>query len=181
MLFLKLNDTAFLSLDVKKHNYNEIENLTLDGNKLESLPEKLLDMNLGMRFSAKHNQLTSISYDVSQRLIKTTDVLELSNNPWKCTCSSQINDLNLLAKVADRELMLCGPGSDIELENKRIVSLDPEILCPPSSNGESQELLLQLLCVLLAILIVLILSKLAYDFRVYRTRGQLPWLVLRMP
>jgi Leucine-rich repeat (LRR) protein len=61
MLFLKLNDTAFLSLDVKKHNYNEIENLTLDGNKLESLPEKLLDMNLGMRFSAKHNQLTSVS------------------------------------------------------------------------------------------------------------------------
>lgn len=136
----QLEDTAFLSLDVKRDHYDEVENLTLDGNKLKDLPEKLLEMNLGMRFSAKNNQLTSISYDVTQRLIKNTDVLELSQNPWKCTCSSQINDLvrnsnilnfsplegndillqNLLAKVEDRLNLTCGPDSDVELSNKRV-------------------------------------------------------------
>merc|ERR1719468_862067 len=80
-----LNDEEFTSLDVEKDHYNEIENLTLDGNKLEKLPQKLLEMSLGMRFSAKNNRLTSISYDVSQKLIQETDVLELSENPWKCT------------------------------------------------------------------------------------------------
>jgi hypothetical protein len=59
--------------------------------------------------------------------------------------------------------------------------LDPELLCPPESNGESQELMLQLLCGLLSILIVVILTKLSYDAWIYRTRGQLPWLVLKMP
>ncbi len=61
------------------------------------------------------------------------------------------------------------------------MEIDPQLLCPPESSGETQEALLQLLCVLLAALIVLILGKLAYDYRQYRTKGQLPWLVLNMP
>jgi len=34
-----------------------------------------------------------ISYDFSQRLVKTTHNVELSDNPWICSCSSQITDL----------------------------------------------------------------------------------------
>ena len=60
-LIFQLNDEAFSSLDVESDHYTEIENLTLDGNKLEKLPEKLLEMSLGMRFSAKNNRLTSVS------------------------------------------------------------------------------------------------------------------------
>ena len=63
----------------------------------------------------------------------------------------------------------------------QIVMLNQEVLCPPESNGEVEELFLRLLCLVLAILIVAVLSKLAYDYWVYRTRGQLPWLVLKMP
>ena len=69
---------------------------------------------------------------------------------------------------------------DFHFISLQIVSIDPEVLCPPSSNGESQELILQFVCVFLAISIVCILSKLAYDCRVYRTRGQLPRLALYM-
>ena len=60
--FLQINDTAFDSLDVKRDHYDEVENLTLDGNNLKQLPEKLLEMNLGMRFSAKNNKITSVIF-----------------------------------------------------------------------------------------------------------------------
>jgi hypothetical protein len=63
----------------------------------------------------------------------------------------------------------------------QISDLNPQVLCPPESNGESQEFLLQLLCGILSVLILIVLAKLTYDAWVYRTRGQLPWIVLKMP
>ena len=62
----------------------------------------------------------------------------------------------------------------------QIESIDPEVLCPPSSNGEFQEMMMWLLCGLLLILIVLVLLNLAHSAHKYRTRGQLPWLALKM-
>ncbi len=64
---------------------------------------------------------------------------------------------------------------------RQVASADPRVLCPPESTGETQELLMRLLCLLLALLIVAVLAKLATDYRAYRTRGQLPWIVLKMP
>ena len=63
----------------------------------------------------------------------------------------------------------------------QIVTLDPNVLCPPESNGEVEEILLQLLCFVLALAIVAVLSKLTYDYSVYRRRGQLPWLAMKLP
>jgi len=179
----ELNDEAFTSLDVKEKHYDGVEDLTLDGNKLEDLKKiekNLLNIPLGMRFSARNNRLTSIPYDLSQRFIKNTDQVFLSHNPWRCTCNSEINNRNLLEKVKaeDRQLLSCGSQSDADLVDTRIVDINPEVLCPPTSNGEYQEILLQMLCVFLALMIVLVISKLIYDIRMYRTRGQLPWLAL---
>jgi len=179
----ELNDEAFTSLDVKEKHYDGVEDLTLDGNKLEDLKKiekKLLNIPLGMRFSARNNRLTSIPYDLSQRFIKNTDQLFLSQNPWRCTCNSEINYSNLLQKVEpeDLKLMSCGSQSDADLVDTRIVDIHQDVLCPPTSNGEYQEILLQMLCVFLALMIVLVISKLIYDIRMYRTRGQLPWLAL---
>jgi len=170
----QLNDSAFTSLNVKEHHYKDVENLDLSGNRLENLSDKLLKMNLRIRFSATNNRLTSISYDVSQRLMKKTNVLELSNNPWKCTCSSEINDRNLLEKVTDKKNLTCGPSSDVDLAEKRIVSIDPEVLCPPMSNGEAKELWLQILCALFAFGILVLILNLIYDCRNYNNHGQLP-------
>ena len=58
----KLNDTAFEYLNVTDQNYNEIENLTLDRNKLENFPDKLLKMNKLLILSAKSNKMTSVSF-----------------------------------------------------------------------------------------------------------------------
>ena len=95
-------------------------------------------------------------------------------------CISEINYSNLLQKVEpeDLKLMSCGSQSDADLVDTRIVDIHQDVLCPPTSNGEYQEILLQMLCVFLALMIVLVISKLIYDIRMYRTRGQLPWLAL---
>jgi len=63
----------------------------------------------------------------------------------------------------------------------QINEIDPEVLFPPESKGELEELLLDLICFLLGGATVLILSKLAYDYWRYRTKGQLPWMALNMP
>ena len=88
---------------------------------------------------------------------------------------------NLLAKVKDKRDLRCGPGSADILLRKKIADLDPALLCPPESTGDHREAFLQSLCVLLAALILAVLAKLAYDYWAYRTKGQLPWLVLKMP
>ena len=63
----------------------------------------------------------------------------------------------------------------------QIDSIDPEVLCPPSSNGEAQELWLQLLCGFFVVMILLVGLNLAYDCRNYTNRGILPTLALRLP
>eukprot|EP00096_Caligus_rogercresseyi_P007072 TRINITY_DN2441_c0_g1_i1.p1 TRINITY_DN2441_c0_g1~~TRINITY_DN2441_c0_g1_i1.p1 ORF type:complete len:502 (-),score=79.63 TRINITY_DN2441_c0_g1_i1:100-1605(-) len=176
-----INGSAFEGLKVIEQNYDEVDNLTINDNKLESLPEKILEMRLGLSFSARNNKLKTISYDMSQRLVRTTTVVELSGNPWRCSCRSQITDVILIEKVRDKTHLVCGPDSDGQLQNEKIMSLNPQILCAPTPSGEIQETFLKLLCVLFSILIVIVFAKLGYDYWVYRTRGQLPWLVLKMP
>ena len=63
----------------------------------------------------------------------------------------------------------------------QINDLSPDLLCPPETTGETQELILQMLCVIFAFLIVVVLTKFTWDYYIYRTRGQLPWIVLKMP
>ena len=60
-LLFQLDSHAFSNLNVKKHNYSEVDKLYLDNNQLDSLPEKLLKMRLKVRFSARNNKLTTVS------------------------------------------------------------------------------------------------------------------------
>ena len=115
-----------------------------------------------------------------------------------------------MAKLQDMEDMKCGEKSAVKFRSKKvkwfyifcyfliffyalfivfsmtvsslqIIDILPEELCPPEGTGESQELLLKLLCGVLSISIVVVLTKLGYDYTIYRRRGQLPWLALKMP
>ena len=56
-----MDTAAFSLLRVPEHNYDEVDNLTLDRNLIDALPEKLLEMNLAIGFSATSNRLTSVS------------------------------------------------------------------------------------------------------------------------
>ena len=61
----QLDSRAFSNLNVKKHNYSEVDKLYLDNNQLDSLPEKLLKMRLKVRFSARNNKLTTVSFSLT--------------------------------------------------------------------------------------------------------------------
>ena len=74
IIYLQLNDEAFKDLDVKKKHYDRVEDLTLDGNQLEKLENtQILDIPLGMRFSARNNKLTSVSHYFSILIILIID------------------------------------------------------------------------------------------------------------
>ena len=60
----QLNGEAFDLLRVEEHNYDEVDNLTLDNNDLDSLPEKLLEMRLGLSFSARNNRQGVLSVPI---------------------------------------------------------------------------------------------------------------------
>ena len=59
---------GFHFVGCQEKHYDGVEDLTLDGNKLEDLKKiekNLLNIPLGMRFSARNNRLTSVSFDKS--------------------------------------------------------------------------------------------------------------------
>ncbi len=55
-----MDDSSFSSLRVPSQHYGEVEALRLDGNGLETLPEKLLEMRLNRAFSARDNRLKTV-------------------------------------------------------------------------------------------------------------------------
>lgn len=57
---LQLSSQSFTLLKVQDHHYDEVDNLTLDSNLMDSLHEKLLEMKLKLAFSARDNQLTTV-------------------------------------------------------------------------------------------------------------------------
>ena len=63
----------------------------------------------------------------------------------------------------------------------QVRTLDPVLLCPVSREGSLRELLMQLLCVLLAVVNVLVFSRLGYDYYQYKQRGKLPNILHWLP
>lgn len=182
----KLNDSSFDILDPNKHRYNYVDHLTLDNNQLTLTLDNnqltsLLEIPLSIHFSIRKNNITSISYEVSKKLSDSA-YLKLGKNPWLCSClgGSPTPRKSFILKAVDLQDVYCGPQSENkEFANRKISELNEDVLCPP--EGEVEELLLQFLCCILALLIIAVLSKLIYDSVVYRRRGQLPWLAMKLP
>ena len=63
----------------------------------------------------------------------------------------------------------------------QVSDIDPSILCPPSAEGRKKELLLQLVCVMLALVNMFVFSKLLYDYWQYKSKGKLPRIVHWIP
>jgi len=175
-----LSSTSYDKLDVVLDNYERVQYLNISHNNLNSFTNKFLKIMLKTEFIATHNQLTDIPYDFFKHLQKNTVKILLGNNPWICGCNAEIKMLK--DKIKDLENIFCGLGSVPEsINQKQLINIEEMVLCPPEDDGSLREVLLQLLCVFLAILIILVLAKLVYDFWIYRNRGKLPWIVLKMP
>jgi hypothetical protein len=61
----------------------------------------------------------------------------------------------------------------------QIRDLSRSVLCQDNRGTSLSGL--DILNVALALLIVLVLGKLAYDYWAFKTSGRLPWLVAKMP
>jgi len=178
----KLTDASFGQLDVERDNYLDISGLTLSNNLITFLDNKLLKMKLHRFLKVDRNRLAEVPYDISLMVQRHYAEIFLGGNPWVCTCNSEINNMNLWDKLADLNEVTCSDHSEPQsIVGDRIDDVDPHVLCPPSDEGARRELVLQLVCCLLGICIVLVLSKLLYDYWQYKNKGKLPWIVLKMP
>ena len=80
-------------MDVKEKHYDGVEDLTLDGNKLEDLKKiekKLLNIPLGMRFSARNNRLTSVSFFLSNTEMTDIDCIDIFFR-FRMTCHNDLS------------------------------------------------------------------------------------------
>jgi hypothetical protein len=59
--------------------------------------------------------------------------------------------------------------------------LDPFTLCPPSAEGGKKEQLLQIICLVLAVVNMFVFSKLLYDYHKYKNTGKLPRIISWIP
>jgi len=164
-------------------NYLEISGLSLAHNKFTSIDTKLLSLKLHRAFRAEHNLLTEVPYDFSLLLQKyDKNVIALGHNPWTCMCNSEITNMNLRLKLSDIEDVVCASASrPEELAGQQVATLDPELLCPVSLEGQQKELFMQLLCVALALVNIMVVSKLLYDYYQYKHKGKLPRIVHWLP
>jgi len=182
-----LSSASYEHLDVVRDNYERVQYLNISHNQFDSFNTKLQEIMLRSEFTATHNQITNIPYDFSKHLQKNTKVILLGNNPWICGCNAEINinaenNQMLKNKIEDLENIFCGVGSVPEsINQKQLMSIKPMVLCPPEDDGSLQEAGLQVLCVVFSLCIILVLARLLYDYWLYKNRGKLPWIVLKMP
>lgn len=178
----QLSDSSYLNMDVDSLNYNDIIGLILSNNHFTYLDNKFLKMRLHRFLKVDGNGLKEVPYDISLKIQRYATEISLGNNPWVCVCNSEINNMNLLHRLVDLDSVRCSEQSLPEqIIGYKIRDVDPQVLCPPSDKGAKRELVLRIVCVSLALLIVIVLTKLVYDYWRYKRQGTLPWIVYKMP
>ncbi|XP_067123973.1 platelet glycoprotein V-like [Centruroides vittatus] len=146
-LYLSNNHiSSLLSLQDFKFHKNLIE-LNLSNNKLKEVPIYLLD------------KLTKLE-------------ISLGGNPWKCDCNTVRfktwlqDNYQMVVDIGD---IRCAPG-DLSHSNSVIYYLQKSDLCPQERFIDY----LDILNVVMGILIVVIISKVTYDYWRQKRTGKLP-------
>ncbi|KAK3931089.1 Protein singed wings 2 [Frankliniella fusca] len=137
--------------------------LSLRANKLEQLPTYALD-----------NALERNDHVVR---------VYLGLNPWRCDCQFTPTFQELLAKykplIQDWDDIRCAAVEGDENSMKKIHALSRGAVC--REEAEPRVSALDLLIAALAVSLVTVLAKLAFDFWRYRRYGTLPWIATKLP
>ncbi|XP_039956108.1 protein singed wings 2 isoform X3 [Bactrocera neohumeralis] len=137
--------------------------LSLRGNRLQKLPVYALDNALDDNLDA--------------------NLLLLSGNPWQCTCIFTMRFREILMKyneiTRDAINITCTYKNSSPVRRANVLSLTREDVCKPEEEPKIYPL--DMLNAVLAFLILLILSKLAYDYYYYKNFGRVPWIVMKLP
>ena len=81
--------------------------------------------------------------------------------------------------VKDVSNVTCGPEEGINA-GKKIVSVELSSICA-DPDEYSKVNLMDVLNVVLALLTIVTIGKLLYDYYAYKKTGRLPWLATKMP
>ena len=88
-----ITNAAYSGLDIHGQNYQEVAALFLSYNNLTYVHSKLLSLKPYRGFTADHNQISLISYDLSQLLQSFKDnEIRLGGNRWRCECEAEITN-----------------------------------------------------------------------------------------
>ncbi|XP_065347508.1 protein singed wings 2 isoform X2 [Cloeon dipterum] len=167
--------------------YRQVKDVYLDSNQIRSIAtlEGTDWLTTCRVFSLRNNFLSQIPvYAITNGLGKNKNLAQLflGNNPWVCDCMFTPGFQDLLAQyqsvIKDAGDIRCALREGDENSLQPIRHLSRSLLCQEPKGGLSG---LDILNVSLALCIMLVLGKLAYDYWSFKTSGRLPWLVAKMP
>ncbi|XP_060522157.1 protein singed wings 2 [Cylas formicarius] len=192
ILHLEGNQIEDLSPIRENLKYKLLSDLYLDDNNIHCI--NVLEGSTYLKhfrvFSLAGNRLTELpTYAIDnalQRNLNMPDAVRISlgRNPWRCDCLFTPAFQEMLQKYApqitDLRDIKCGPAKGDPNSNKMVVDLTRVDVCHSPPEYSIQDAL-DLLNTILALLIIFILSKLAYDYYKFKKTGRLPWIITKMP
>ncbi|XP_046402874.1 protein singed wings 2 [Ischnura elegans] len=200
-LFVKGNRISDLRPLVMNEDYRDVRDIYLDDNDISSVDvlegsHWLMNFRL---FSLKGNQLTRLPvYAIDAALERNSRAwgLFLGDNPWDCACAWAPQLRDFLAKYSTSVARDAGDvrcafaeGDDLSLE--AVVDLSRREVCIEGGEcsgdwcygdwGDGPIEPLDVANIILLLLLIFVLSKLAFDCFIYRRTGRLPWIVSKIP
>ncbi|XP_046386767.1 protein halfway isoform X2 [Ischnura elegans] len=138
--------------------FNSFQHLSLSGNKLKHLPLYLLK-----------RMFSEDSYVIRY--------LSLGKNEYHCDCNtySGLKDwiMQYKKEVTDYEQMWC----DSDVPDTKIIDLKAEEVC----FSKHWKDYLPYVILLEVLLLIIIVTKVSYDYWIFKTKGYLPWPASRTP
>ncbi|XP_017778669.1 PREDICTED: protein singed wings 2 [Nicrophorus vespilloides] len=185
------NGISDLSPLITNKVYEGVLDLYLDHNEVESI-EELEGTHWFSNFrvlSLNGNKLTQLpTYALENSLRQNPNMpdavrMHLGGNPWRCDCVFTPGFQEILMKyekqIRDIDEVKCSYVEGDENSLLPILKLSRSSVCRLPNEYSMRAL--DLLNIILASLIVLVLSKLAYDYYYFKRTGRLPWIVTKMP
>ncbi|XP_030386959.1 protein singed wings 2 [Scaptodrosophila lebanonensis] len=189
MLFVNDNKISDINPLRQNPHYRHVVDVHLDNNRIRSLDE------LENTYWLEHFRLLSVRGNLLRKLQvyaldnalddnDNANLLQLSRNPWHCTCKFGMRLRELLTKyreiVRDAANVSCTYVKGDELRRAKVLSLTRQDMCNVSTE-ETKIHIIDWINGVLASLIVFILGKLAYDYYHYKYYGRVPWIVMKLP
>lgn len=182
---LNVTNNHIVSLEplVNSLTYQNVREFYADNNQIESI-SVLEGTHFIVNFvtlSLRGNRLRSIpTYFLSSTFDRNLyeRYVKLGNNKLKCDCTTATALKTFLlthqAQIPDYYEVLC------DKDNTKVINLQPEVMCVNYIPKKWTDYIYYIIAGELFLLVALV-SKVFYDYWVFKSTGYLPWPASRMP
>ncbi|XP_014277702.1 protein halfway [Halyomorpha halys] len=183
IIYLDVSNNQIKSLELlaTNKNYSEVREFVADNNKIESIVilegSQFID-NFNV-LSLRNNQIKSIpTYILSKAFDRNNfhqRIVKFGENKLNCDCSTALTKMWLLNNkhyIQDYDEVQC------DKDFQRVIDIDPSRVCIHEKD------LTDYIYFIIAgeiILLILLVSKVTYDYWVFKSSGYLPWPASKMP